>query len=95
MIDTGASEVSIPYKKAIELGIPVFAGQRAESITASGRVGVYKIRLTSITVGNVTVRNVAAHVSLNESGSQEVLLGMSFLRNVSVVIRNGTVTIGP
>lgn len=95
MVDTGASEVSIPYKKAIELGIPVFSGQRAESITASGKVGIYKIRLQSVTVGNVTVRNVAAHVSLNEAGSQDILLGMSFLRYVNLSMRNGVVSIGP
>jgi len=95
MVDTGASEVSIPYKKAIDLGIPVFAGQRAEFSTASGRVGVYRVRLESITVGNITVRNVAAHVALNESGTQDVLLGMSFLRYVSLVMRHGTVAIGP
>jgi aspartyl protease family protein len=95
MVDTGASEVSIPYRRAIELGIPVFNGQRSESTTASGRVGIYKIRLAAITVGDVTVRNVAAHVSISEGGSQEILLGMSFLRYVSLHMHNGTVTIGP
>lgn len=95
MVDTGASEVSIPYRRAIELGIPVFGGQRAESRTASGTVGIYKIRLDAITVGAVTVRDVAAHVSLNESGTQEILLGMSFLRSVNLSMREGIVTIGP
>lgn len=95
LVDTGATEVSIPYKKAIELGIPVFAGKRGEGTTASGHVGIYRIRLASIAVGGVTVRNVAAHVSLNDSGSQDVLLGMSFLRHVTMVLRNGALTIGP
>jgi len=95
MVDTGASEISIPYRRAVELGIPVFAGQRAESLTASGRVGIHKIRLASVTVGGVTVRNVAAHISLNDGGSQDVLLGMSFLRHVSLIMRNGAITIGP
>jgi clan AA aspartic protease (TIGR02281 family) len=95
LVDTGATEVSIPYKRAIELGIPVFAGQRGEGTTASGQVGIYRIRLASIAVGDVTVRNVAAHVSLNESGSQDILLGMSFLRHVTLVLRNGALTIGP
>jgi len=94
LVDTGATEVSIPYKRAIELGIPVFAGQRGQSTTASGQVGIYKIQLASITVGNVTVHNVAADVSLNESGSQDILLGMSFLRHVTLVLRNGALTIG-
>jgi len=94
LVDTGATEVSIPYKRAIALGIPVFAGQRGESTTASGQVGIYKIRLASIAVGDVTVHNVAAHVSLNESGSQDILLGMSFLRHVTLVLRNGALTIG-
>jgi aspartyl protease family protein len=95
IVDTGASEVTIPYKRAIELGIPVFEGQRVETSTASGHMGAYKIQLVSVTVGNATVRNVAATVSLNESGTQDVLLGMSYLRYVSLVIRNGTLTIGP
>jgi len=95
MVDTGASEVAIPYKRAVELGIPVFAGERAESTTASGRVGVYRIRLASITVGNVTVRNVPAHVSLNDGGSQHILLGMSFLRHVRLIVEGGRVSIRP
>jgi clan AA aspartic protease (TIGR02281 family) len=95
LVDTGATEVSIPYKRAIELGIPVFAGQRGEGTTASGQVGIYRIRLASIAVGNVTVRNVAANVSLNDSGSQDILLGMSFLRHVTLVLRNGALTISP
>jgi aspartyl protease family protein len=95
MVDTGASEVSIPYRRAIELGIPVFAGRRSESKTASGSVGIYRIKLPAVTVGSVTVQNVAAHVALNESGSQDILLGMSFLKYVSVSMRGGMVAIGP
>lgn len=95
LVDTGADEISIPYRQAIQLGIPVFSGQRAESMTASGKVGIYKLKLKTVTLGRVTLRDVDAHISLQESGEQTILLGMSFLGRVTAVFDHGILKIWP
>jgi len=93
VVDTGADEISIPYSEAIRMGLPVFQGPRMESTTASGPVGVYRLNLASVTVGNVTLHNVAAHVSESDLGVQTVLLGMSFLGRVNVCFLRGKMLI--
>lgn len=93
LVDTGADEISIPYSEAIRIGLPVFSGPRTESTTASGTVGVYKMTLDSVTVGNITVPHVAAHVSESDLGVPTVLLGMSFLSRVKVCFQNGRLMI--
>lgn len=93
LVDTGADEILIPYTQAIRMGLPVFAGERIESTTASGPVGTYKLTLDSVTVGTVTLHNVAARVSESDLGVQYVLLGMSFLRQVKMCIVYGRVVI--
>lgn len=95
LVDTGASEVSIPYERAIDLGIPIMVGRSAEARTASGTVDVYQITLDSITVDGVTVHDVAASVTLQDTGSQEILLGMSYLRHVTLRMSAGMPFIGP
>ncbi|MEN6585280.1 MAG: retropepsin-like aspartic protease [Sulfuricella sp.] len=95
IVDTGADEILIPYAQAIRMGLPVFAGERIESTTASGPVGTYKLNLDSVTVGTVTLHNVAARVSESDLGVQYVLLGMSFLRQVKMCIVYGQVVISP
>jgi clan AA aspartic protease (TIGR02281 family) len=89
IVDTGADVVSIPYREALRMGIPVFSGQRVETMTASGKVGAYRLFLPSVTVGNVTVPNVLAQVMLNDGGQQTALLGMSFLGRVNFSLYNG------
>jgi predicted aspartyl protease len=77
------------------MGLPVFAGERIESTTASGPIGTYKLTLDEVTVGTVTLHDVAARVSESDLGVQYVLLGMSFLRQVKMCIVYGQVVISP
>lgn len=93
LVDTGADEILLPYAEAIRLGLPVFAGERSESTTASGPVGTYKLNLDSVTVGKITLHDVAARVSESGLGTQYVLLGMSFLSRVRMCILHGQLVI--
>lgn len=93
IVDTGADEILIPYAQAIRIGLPVFAGERIESTTASGPIGTYKLTLDAVTVGAVTLHDVPARVSESDLGVQYVLLGMSFLRQVKMCIVYGRVVI--
>ena len=95
LVDTGASDVAIPYRVAERLGIPYRQAGQAEYRTAGGRVVGYRIVLESVKVGNTEVLAVPAHVSMAEDGSLDILLGMSFLRHVTMTLHGGTVSFSP
>jgi aspartyl protease family protein len=62
-------------------------GTPAMTMTANGMVRVWRVRLTSVKVGNITLRDVDATV--HEHDLPIVLLGMSFLNRMEMR-RDGT-----
>ena len=83
LVDTGATLVTLSASEAKRLGIDYRRGQQAVSQTANGRVLVYRVRLDSVTVGGMTIRDVDAVV--NDAPGMEVsLLGMSFLNRTEM-----------
>jgi aspartyl protease family protein len=95
IVDTGSSEVVIPEKLATHLGIPFQQGELARYETAGGPMTGHRIVLESVKVGNVEALGVVALVPAQENGLQEVLLGMSFLKNISMTVSGGTVSFSP
>ena len=82
MIDTGATLVSIPVSEAARLGIDYQKGQPGYSILADGRrVASYRVTFDSVTIGDLTLLNVAGSVS---EGTGIPLLGMSFLNRTEM-----------
>ena len=83
VFDTGASEVSLRAEDAAKMGIA--ASGLAYSVTvntANGKTEVAPVTIATLTVGNITRRNVAALVS--KPGSLHVnLLGQSFLSRLA------------
>lgn len=79
LVDTGATYVAMSGQLADRLGIDYKRhGKTGVSSTASGYVRSYKITLTSVRIGEITLHNVDA--SVNEGNfPSEPLLGMSFL----------------
>jgi len=79
MVDTGATNVAMNEAHARRLGIQYrLVGEEGYASTAAGVVKVYKVKLKTVKVGDIHLRNVDA--SVVEGGSPEqVLLGMSFL----------------
>ena len=78
LVDTGATLVAIPSGDATRLGIDYRKGRRAISQTANGPVSFWHVTLDSVTVGGITINNVAGAV--HEGGGLDIaLLGMSFL----------------
>jgi aspartyl protease family protein len=79
MVDTGATTVALTYEDATRLG--VFVHDRdytGRTHTANGIARFAPVVLDSISIGDITVRNVEALVS--EPGRLHIsLLGMSFL----------------
>ncbi len=86
VIDTGASAVSMDTSQATRLGLDYKGGQPVRMSTANGVVMGWRIKLTEVKVGDVTVREVEAVVS---SGSMPmVLLGNSFLTRFQMTRTN-------
>jgi len=78
LVDTGATLVSLSEVDARRMGIDYLQAPRGYTIVADGRrVPTYRLKLDSVTVGDVTIFNVDASVSQGSPGL--ALLGMSFL----------------
>ena len=83
LVDTGASVVSISTDDARRAGINYLAGERAYSQTASGMTTVYRVKLDTLKIGDITIYNVDA--AIHTSGQLPIgLLGMSFLNRMEM-----------
>lgn len=82
LVDTGATFVSLGAADADRAGIDYRRGEPATTMTANGRAQVWRVRLASVRVGDVTLNDVEAAV---HSGDLPVaLLGMSFLNRMEM-----------
>jgi aspartyl protease family protein len=90
VIDTGASDVSIPAHLGEELGLE--PGPTLIYRTANGRIRAHATRIGRLTLGPLELRDVRA--SLNPAmDDREVLLGMSALEALELEQRNGRLTL--
>jgi len=83
MVDTGATTVLIPAAEADRLGLDYRHGQRGYMQTANGAALAYRVRLDSVTVGDITAYDVEGLVS-ESRGLDVALLGMSFLNRTEM-----------
>ncbi len=90
LLDTGATVVSIPQDIARNLSLK--AGTRSYANTANGVIETYSTRLDSIGIGNIELHDIAAHINPHMN-TNEVLLGMSFLKRLELIQRGDTLTI--
>ena len=90
MLDTGASDVSIPATVAQRLGLE--RGPTTTYYTANGPITAYRTTLAEVRLGGIVLRDVAA--SINPAvQDDEVLLGMSFLKHLEFTQRGDTLTL--
>jgi len=87
LVDTGATMVSMSVADARRIGINYLDGQRGQTRTANGVVGVYRVTLDTVKLGDITLNNVDALV--HDTEMPFLLLGMSFLNRVEMK-REGT-----
>jgi aspartyl protease family protein len=83
LIDTGATVVALRYEDARSLGL-VFPGDKYDVVvrTANGEGRARRVKLRSVSVGTITIRDVEALVA--EQGALSTnLLGMSFLNRLA------------
>jgi aspartyl protease family protein len=83
LVDTGATLVTLPAAEATRLGIDYKRGQPIVSQTANGRIVVYRVRLDTVALGGMTLRDVDAVVP-DGPGLEVALLGMSFLNRTEM-----------
>ena len=83
IVDTGATYVRLSTSEAQRLGIDYRQGVRGYAVVADGRqVPAYRVKLDSVTIGDLTLLNVDA--SVGEGGMDAALLGMSFLNRTEM-----------
>ena len=79
LLDTGATQVSIPAHIAEELQL---IGSRESLVnTANGTTTVYQTKLQQLSIGNIYLYDVSAHINPSMQSNQ-ILLGMSALKRV-------------
>lgn len=79
LVDTGANTIALNSRMAERLGLDYKRkGRRGVASTAGGLVPMYSLRLTSVTVGSITLHDVEAGI-IEGDHPVDVLLGMSFL----------------
>ncbi len=90
LLDTGATEVAVPAHLASKLGLT--AGPPQIVNTANGQVETQSTLINRLQLGTITWENVPAHLNPGMRGN-EILLGMSALKNVEFTHRDGTLTL--
>jgi aspartyl protease family protein len=83
IVDTGASVITLPSGEARRLDIDYQKGQRVTMATANGTARGYRIKLDTVSVGNIMLNSVDA-VVLEGDGLTKSLLGMSFLSRMNM-----------
>lgn len=79
LLDTGATDVSIPYHLASQLGL--VAGAKHYVQTANGRIQVADTQIKQLEIGDISLDNIAANINPGMTGN-EILLGMSALKHL-------------
>lgn len=87
LLDTGASDISIPDKIARKLRLKY--GQKRQYQTANGIITGNLTTLKTVSIGNIKLRNVRASIN-PKMDNDEILLGMSFLKFIEFTQRGDT-----
>jgi aspartyl protease family protein len=87
MLDTGATGVAIPQNLTAYLGLQ--PGAAFPTQTANG-IGIgYAVTLGSVSVGAIEIHDVPASIAPGLQ-TEEILLGMSFLKHIEFTQRDDT-----
>lgn len=87
LLDTGASDISIPDKIARKLNLKYGPERRYQ--TANGTIVGNLTTLNRVSIGNIELKNVRASIN-PKMNNDEILLGMSFLKFIEFTQRGDT-----
>lgn len=86
MVDTGATGIGISTADADRMGINYKSGTPMQASTANGVISGWRVKLNSVQVGDVIVRDIDAAVTAGQM--PYVLLGNSFLSRFQMTRTN-------
>lgn len=92
LVDTGASVVAMSRPQAGALGLSMEKAEPGTVQTAQGVVRSHFLTLEKVVVGGITAHNVHAAV-IDGNYPLEILLGMSFLRQVNMENQGDVLTL--
>ena len=92
MLDTGATDVSVPLPVAERLGLE--KGQAVQYQTANGTIRAWQTVIDEIRLGDLSIGPVRASINPGDQGD-EILLGMSFLKHLDFEQQGNTLTLKP
>ena len=81
LVDTGATDVAIPEATAQRLGLK--KGHAFPTQTANGTGMAFSTQLDSVSLGEITLMDIRGSILAN-AGTEEILLGMSFLKHLEL-----------
>jgi aspartyl protease family protein len=90
LLDTGATDVVVPAGLAADLGLK--PGARGYAQTANGRVEIRRTTIEELSLGPIQFQDVRASINPGMAG-EEILLGMSALRQVELVQKQDQLTL--
>ncbi|GAA4900387.1 TIGR02281 family clan AA aspartic protease [Ferrimonas pelagia] len=90
LVDTGATEISIPARVADRLGLA--RGHRFPVNTANGSIDVYQTRIDTLSIGVLTLYDLSANINPGLD-SNTILLGMNALKDLELIQRGDTLTL--
>jgi len=92
LVDTGADTVAMSTSAAASFDIDYESGRVSLASTANGAVPMYAVTLDRVTVGTIELDDIPAAI-ITDPGPDEVLLGMSFLRQLEISQDGDTMTL--
>lgn len=90
MLDTGATNVAIPADIANRLGLQ--RGHEYTVRTANGTTAAYATRLDTLELGAIALQDISASITPGYK-SEDILLGMSALKQLEFTQRGNTLTL--
>ncbi|XOV81365.1 MAG: TIGR02281 family clan AA aspartic protease [Aestuariibacter sp.] len=87
LVDTGATDVSVPAHLAEDLNLP--QGRPLRSRTANGTVTVYDTNIEYLAIAELMLQDVDGNINPGMQGN-EILLGMSVLKQLEFTQRGDT-----
>ena len=90
LLDTGATNVSIPAHIAEDLNLQ--KGRQYTASTANGIVIVHSTKIDTLDLGNIRLYDVDASINPGMQ-TNEILLGMSALKQIEFTQRGSTLTL--
>jgi aspartyl protease family protein len=91
MVDTGATLISLGSNDALRAGIDYRQGQPITTMTANGPAQAWRIKVASVQIGAITLRDVDA--AIHAAPMPIALLGMSFLNRMEMRRDGETMTL--